>query len=314
MQSYQHFTLTERENLQEMLRDGKSNAEIARELGRHRSSIGREISRNQNKKGYNPWYATCQYLHRRKKSKRTFRLLDKNAYDFVVKGLSQFWSPECIVERWNKGHPGEPLSHSTIYRALKRGHLIGFTRKKHLRRHGKRKNTHHTQVVHPVHTIHERPDIVNARGRLGDMEGDTVSGAIGKGCVVTVVDRQSRMLYAALCKSRDSSLIVDAFRSALGNAKVESLTLDRGSEFAKHETIEKNLRAPVFFADPHSPWQRPSNENINDVIRFFYPKGTDFTLVQEDDFQHVLSLINNRPRKCLGWLSPLEFISSMCCT
>ncbi len=252
--------------------------------------------------------------NRRKKCKRKLRISDQRIYKFVTEGLSKFWSPEIISERWRNEHPDEPLSHVTLYRALKRGQLAGFTRKKHLRRHGKRKNTHKTQVIHPVHTVHQRPEVVNDRGRLGDMEGDTVSGAIGKGCVVTIVDRKSRMLYAALCKNRDSSLIVQGFKSALGNTKVESLTLDRGSEFAKFAEIERNHNTTVYFADPHSPWQRPSNENFNDLLRFFYPKGTDFTAVSDQDFQQVLSLINNRPRKCLGWLSPLEFISSKCCT
>ena len=119
----------------------------------------------------------------------------------------------------------------------------------------------------------------------------------------------SALLYGSLCASRDSALIAKAFDRAFNGTQVETLTLDRGSEFAKFEEIEKNLATTVYFADPHSPWQRPSNENINGLLRFFFPKGTDFTAVQEEDFQHVIALINNRPRKCLGWLSPIEFLS-----
>jgi IS30 family transposase len=298
-----------------MLREGKSLRAIAAELDRNVSSVSREIKRNQNKDGsYHPWGSTCRYLHRRKRCRRKYRLADETLRLFVETSLDKYWSPEIISERWRIEHPNEPLSHVTIYRALKQGQLPRYSRKKHLRRHGKRKNTHHTRVVHPVHTIHERPEIVNVRGRLGDMEGDTVSGAIGKGCIVTAVDRQSRMLYAALSQSRDSSLIVDAFSRAFRGVNVESITLDNGSEFAKFAEIEKNHGTTVYFADPHSPWQRPSNENINNLLRFFYPKGIDFTAVAQEDFQHVISLINNRPRKCLGWLSPLEFFSSKCCT
>jgi IS30 family transposase len=315
MQSYQHFTLSERESLQEKRKEGKSQAEIARELGRSPSSISRELKRNQNKKsGYHPIDATCKYLHRRKKCKRKPRLAEEKASSFVKEGLDTGWSPEIISERWKKEHPDEKLSMGTIYRAIKKGQLPGYTRKKHLRRHGKRKHNHNTQVIYPTHTIHDRPEIVGLRGRFGDLEGDTVSGAIGKGCVVTLVDRKSRMLYAALCKSRDSSVVAEAFERALGQTKTESITLDRGSEFAKFKVIEKALKTTIYFADPHSPWQRPSNENINGLLRFFYPKGTDFTAVSEEDFLNVLSLINNRPRKCLGWLSPIEFFSSRCCT
>jgi IS30 family transposase len=238
------------------------------------------------------------------------RLADEKALSFVKAGLDASWSPEIISERWKMERSDEKLSMGTIYRAIKEKLLPGYTRKTHLRRHGKRKHNHNTQVIYPTHTIHDRPAIVELRGRLGDMEGDTVSGAIGKGCVVTLVDRKSRMLYAALCKSRDSSVVAGALKRALGKTKPKSITLDRGSEFAKFAEFEKDLETTVYFADPHSPWQRPSNENINGLLRFFYPKGTDFTAVSEEDFQNVLSLINNRPRKCLGWLSPLEFFSS----
>jgi IS30 family transposase len=315
MQPYQHFTLEERESLQEMLSEGKSLRAIALALGRNVSSVSREIKRNRNKNGsYHPWRATTLYIVRRKKCRRKPRLADQEVNKFVKEALDQYWSPEIVSQRWRKERPEAPLSHSTIYRALKQGLLPGYTRKTHLRRRGKQKHNHTTQVIYPVHTIHDRPEIVDARGRLGDMEGDTVSGAIGKGCVVTAIDRKSRMLYAAISQSRNSSQVAQAFARAFDGIKVNSLTLDRGSEFAKFVEIEQNLQTTVFFADPHAPWQRPSNENINGLLRFSYPKGTDFTSVQNEDFQHILALINNRPRKCLGWLSPLEFISSKYCT
>ena len=315
MQSYQHFTLEERESLCQMFREGKSLRTIAKELGRNVSSISREVKRNQNKdKSYHPWRATILYIQRRKNCKRKPRLADEVVLAFVKDGLDKYWSPEIISERWKMEHPGEPIGHTTIYRALKRKQLEGYSRKTHLRRRGKQKHNHNTQVIYPAHTIHERPLEVESRQRLGDMEGDTVSGAIGKGCAVTVVDRKSRMLYVSLCKSRDSSLIVNAFGRAFNGVKVESLTLDRGSEFARFAEIERIHNTTVYFADPHSPWQRGSNENINDLLRFFFPKGTDFTAVSEEDLQNAVSLINNRPRKCLGWLSPVEFVYKKCCS
>jgi len=207
-----------------------------------------------------------------------------------------------------------PLSHVTIYRALKRGELLGYRPKTHLRRRGKRKNSHNSRTIHPTHTIHDRPAEVEARLRLGDLEGDTVYGAVGKGCALTLIDRASRMLYAAKCESRDKKLITKAFEKALGATRVKSITLDNGSEFANFAQIEKNHKTTAYFADPHSPWQRGANENVNGLLRFFFPKGTNFHKVTDDEFEHVIALINNRPRKCLGWLSPLEFISSKCCT
>ena len=316
MQPYQHFTLSERESLAEKLREGKSFRKIAQELGRSPSTISREIKRNWSRKKnrYHPWRATICYLHRRKRCVRKPRLDDEAALSFVTEGLQKFWSPEIISQRWAMEHPGVPLSHSTIYRALKSKQIKGFSAKTHLRRRGKRKNKRNTQTIKPVHTIHDRPEIVATRTRLGDLEGDTVYGAIGKGCAVTAVDRTSRMLYAALSASRDSCLIVEAFNEALEGQTVETLTLDNGSEFAKFQEIEQMLDCTIYFCDPHSPWQRPSNENINGLLRFFFPKGTDFNAVDPDFFQRIVSLINNRPRKCLGWRSPVEFLSAKCCT
>jgi IS30 family transposase len=108
--------------------------------------------------------------------------------------------------------------------------------------------------------------------------------------------------------------MLEAFKRALGDTPVNSFTFDNGSEFARHREISAQHNAPVYFADPHSPWQRGTNENMNGLIRFFFPKGTDFSKVTKEELQRVIDLINNRPRKCLGWLSPIEFLSLKCCT
>jgi IS30 family transposase len=315
MQPYQHFTLSERESLAEKIKEGKGVRQIARELGRNPSSVSREIKRNWSKKKnrYHPIRATICYLHRRKRCVRKPRLADEEAYKFVTEGLQKFWSPEIISRRWAMEHPGVPLCHSTIYRALRAKRLKGFSCKTHLRRHGKRKNSHKSQSIHPEHTIHDRPEIAALRQRLGDMEGDTVCGAKNRSYVVTVVDRTSRMLYAAISAGSNSDHIAQAFSAALGGQTVETLTLDRGREFAKFKDIEQILDATIYFCDPHSPWQRPTNENTNGLLRFFFPKGTDWDVVDPQLFLHAVSLINNRPRKCLGWLSPVEFLK-MCCS
>jgi len=310
MLPYKHFTAIERQKIQEMINKGKNFSEIARELGRNRSSVTREYHRNKNKDGsYHWWRATILYMKRRGRSVRKLRVKCVKVRKFVAEGLEKRWSPEIIVARYKKENPGEKLSHSTIYRAIKSKEFPEYTPKTHLRRQGKRKNKHNSQTIKPVHTIHDRPPEVETRERIGDLEGDTVYGGIGKGCVVTLVDRYSRMLYAAKSHSRDSQLIEDAFKNALGDTPVKTITLDNGSEFSRFAEIEKNHHTTVYFADPHSPWQRGSNENINGLLRFFFPKGTDFLNVSDDDFLNVISLINNRPRKCLDWLSPFEFLN-----
>ena len=152
------------------------------------------------------------------------------------------------------------------------------------------------------------------RTRLGDLEGDTVYGGIGKGVLVTFVDRTSRKLYAICRPNRSSNTIKGAFTDVLEGVDVKSITLDNGTEFVKFQEIEKQLNTTIYFADPYSPWQRGTNENMNGILRFFFPKGTDFRCVSDEKLQYVVDLINNRPRKCLGWLSPIEFISYKCCT
>ena len=177
---------------------------------------------------------------------------------------------------------------------------------------------HNSSAVQPIHTIHDRPSIVDDKVRIGDWEGDTVYGAVGKGCLVTMVDRKSKLLAAARCASRKNKDIlkgiIKAFQSLNLQIPIETLTLDNGSEFAGFVDVEKALNTTIYFADPHSPWQRGLNENTNDLIRFFYPKGTNFLEVTDEEVDLVVSLLNNRPRKTLNYLSPLEVISSRCCT
>jgi IS30 family transposase len=315
MKSYHHFTLEERECLSEKIKQGKGVRQIAREMDRSPSTISREIKRNWSKKRdrYHPIRATCLYIHRRKSCVRQPRLADEKALKFVLDGLDQYWSPEIISARWRMLHPDNPLSISTLYRSIKCGLLPNYTPKTHLRRRGKRRKKGKTQTIQPIHKIHDRPKEVELRIRLGDLEGDTLYGGIAKGCIVTLVDRTSRLLYSARSETRERGTIKAAFKKALGEEKPKSITLDNGSEFADFKQIEKNHETTIYFADPHSPWQRGANENINGLLRFFFPKGTNFHNVSDEELERTVALINNRPRKCLGWLSPIEFISAKCC-
>jgi IS30 family transposase len=317
MQPYHHFTLIERESLRNYLNEGKSKREIARLLGKSPSTISRELARNQNNNGsYNAWSATVRYIVRRKKSVRPLRLsVDKELMSWVRKCLDSYWSPEIIVGRWKKNHPRAKLSHSTIYRAIKRKLITGYTVQTHLRRRGKRKvnRSINTNSIQPEHLIRDWDEKIKSRAELGHWEGDTIYGAKGKGFLVTCVDRKSRYLAAALLQNKERNLTRAAVVKALQGKKVGSLSLDNGSEFADFKQIEQELHTIVYFADPHSPWQRGSNENINGLIRFFFPKGSNFNQLSQDDLDNVLALINNRPRKCLDWLSPIEFLCK-CCT
>lgn len=312
MKPYTHFTLEERECLRIKLTEGKSMRQIGREMGRNVSSISRELARNKKKDGsYNAYWGWSQYRYRRKKCVRHRRLeKDTKLSAFVKQGLDKRWSPEIIAARWT----GKSFSASTIYRELKKKLIIGYSERTHLRRRGIRKYCRgDNRTIRPEHTIHERPECVNERMRIGDWEGDTVHGGKNRGGLVSLVDRRSRYLKLVLIKNKESITVEKAVYEAFrGTMPVRTITLDNGSEFAKFRNYEKTLKATVYFADPHSPWQRGSNENINGLIRMFFPKGCDFLNVTEEELSQVLELINNRPRKCLGWLSPVEFLN--CCT
>lgn len=321
--SYTHFTLNERKFLQQLLSEGHSFRKIAEFLGRNVSSISREVKRNRsqypkkkkNEFCYNAWRAQTLYIIRRRSSK-IYRLHPETVeWDYIVDKLKLFWSPEEISERWKLDYPEKrSFGTSTIYRYIKDDRFEGITRKTHLRRRGKlilpRSSNYNT--IHPERIIPEWPEEIRNRERIGDWEGDTVYGGIGKGLVITQVDRKSRFLCAGLLPKRDAGITKETIVRMMKNLPVKSISLDNGSEFSEFQAVEKELNTTVYFAEPHKPWQRGTNENTNDILRFFFPKGFDFHSVTQEDVDFVVDLINNRPRKCLGWRTPKEVFFENC--
>lgn len=319
MKSYTHLTLSERKCLQKLLSKGLSMRKIAAILERSPSTISREVKRNKplyrphkkpdNKYWYNYWRAQNLYTRRRRAKVRQALKPETKQWDFICNGLKKFWSPEAICGRWQIMFPDEdPISPSTIYRYIKAKKLPDISARKNLRRRGKRLYSRKTNcnTIHPDRIIPDWEDSIKNRERIGDWEGDTVYGAVGRGLIVTLVDRKSRFLCAGLLSSRDSDETRSVIDKLLSDKPVRSLSLDNGSEFAKFRELEKSLNAPIYFAEPHKPWQRGSNENTNDILRFFFPKGFDFHSLDNDFLQQVVLSINLRPRKCLGWKSPFE--------
>lgn len=312
--SYKHFTLSERKYLQELLDSGYSIRKASSALGRSPSSVSRELRRNKSGNAYAHFKAHLMAKSRKVLSHPYKRLAaDTELGAFVRQKLSLFWPPETIAAVWKLQHSADPVGFSTIYRWLEKDLLPGYSRKQHLRRRGKRIQTRNANynTIHPDRLIVDWPESIVQRSRIGDWEGDTVCGGKGKGGIVTLVDRKSRFL----CSSKAQSLNQDETRKALLKAingkPVLSVSLDNGAEFARFREMEKKLKAPFYFANPHSPWQRGSNENTNGLLRFFFPKGCDFHAVSDRQLQFVVSLLNSRPRKCLGWKTPQEvFFSS----
>lgn len=316
--SYTHFTLSERKYLQQLLSEEKSFREIAAILERSPSTISREVNRNKskykpnrktdNKYQYNYWRAENLYIIRRRAQQRRALKPETKEWDYIVEKLSLFWSPEQIVNRYELEYGEKTVSFSTIYRYIYRGELPNIDKKVHLRRRGKRQLPRSScyNTIQPDRTVLEWSDEIKSRARIGDWEGDTVHGAVGKGLVVTLVDRRTKYLLIGKLNSKNAKLTEEVMVSLLKEKPVKSISLDNGSEFANFREIERRLGAPVYFAEPHKPWQRGTNENTNDILRFFFPKGTDFHQVTDEELAEVAYLINTRPRKSLGWLSPLE--------
>ena len=319
MKSYTHFTTEERKSLQYFLKEGLSFRKIAEILDRSPSTISREVKRNKsqykphkkpdNKYWYNYWRAQNLYIRRRREQNRFVLQPDTLEWDFIIEHLNQYWSPEQICGRWTLQYPErKKLCFSTIYRAIKNSRLPNISAKKNLRRKGKHicSSNSNFNTIHPDRIIPEWPAEIKNRCRIGDWEGDTVYGGVGKGLLVTLVDRKTRYLCAGKILSRSSEETLESMVSLLENKPVFSISLDNGSEFSEFKRIEERLGTQVFFAEPHKPWQRGTNENTNDILRFFFPKGYDFRSLDDEVLQAVVLSINLRPRKCLGWRSPFE--------
>ena len=319
--SYTHFTLEERKYLQQLLSEGYSFRKIAAILERCPSSISREVKRNRskhpkngkvfNRYAYNHWRANTLYICRRREQHRQALKAGTLEWDYIVAGLQRYWSPETICGRWHRDHPEKKaLCVSTIYRYIRLGRFPKITAKQHLRRRGKRIQTRNANYnsIQPDRIIPEWPEEIRDRIRIGDWEGDTVYGGVGKGLLVTLVDRKSRHLKMGLLASRTAEGTRLVIEKLLKDMPVKSISLDNGSEFSEFRKLEEQLSTLVYFAEPHKPWQRGTNENTNDIVRFFFPKGFDFRTVTDEDIQIVEDLINNRPRKCLGWKTPAEIL------
>ena len=185
-----------------------------------------------------------------------------------------------------------------------------ITEKKNLRRRGKRSITRNANynTIKPDRIIPQWTAEIAERSRIGDWEGDTVYGGVGKGLLVSLVDRKSRFLRIGLLKKREATETRMVMVTLLSGLPVKSISLDNGSEFSDFRQLENNLKAEVYFAEPHKPRQRGPNENTNDIIRFFFKKGFYFRTVTDYDIQIIENLINNSPRKCLGWRTPREVL------
>ncbi len=303
-----HFTPEEREVLSQMLYAGRPKTEIAQRLGRNRSSIYREIQRNGEASRYCAMEAECKACQRRRHRPRTCKLDRPAVSEYVRLRLVQNWSPDAIAGRakLDLSQLGQRISHQTIYTWIHRD-PTGYWRQ-FLRR-GKRPAPDGRGKLPRTAAIAGRPAIVDRRERLGDWEGDTIVGAKRRGGMLSLVDRKSGYLLLAKVSDLRASTVRRASHRKLGRQPAEvrhTLTLDNGKEFAEHERLAKRLGLSVYFADPYCPWQRGTNENTNGLVRQYFPKGTFFADSSHHQVACVERLLNERPRKRLGYRTPSE--------
>lgn len=309
---HQHFRFEERVRLEELLGQQWSQSEIAKELKRSESTISRELSRHRVKGVYLAKFAQAE-AERRRCQRPIVRKMDRpQIRDAVQDGLIQRWSPDEIAGRLQERFPKQPERHisaSSIYLWAK---AQGPQRKhweQSLRRRGRRPYHPRPPTKHGGQPIKGRPAIIERRGRLGDFEGDLVLGLPGSGGLLTLVDRRSRFLCLELVRNKTSRHVHQRLKQALAklpDGQRRSLTFDNGSEFTRCYLVEKSHGTRLYFADPGCPHQRGTNENTNGLIRQFFPKGIDFRTVTPQEMRRVENLMNDRPRRCLGYRTPRE--------
>lgn len=308
----------ERELIQKWLEVGVSQSECARRLGRSRSTVSREIRRNSSHGYYVAVSAQVKANNRRRRAwEAKHPLKNKKVYSYVIEHLRRGWSPEQIAGRLRLiySDPSWHISHEAIYQFIyhknqKHRRWWEYLRRKQKRRRHKRRKTARSRIPDRV-SIHERP--IGADNREpGHWEGDSIVGLGHRNGLHTTYERSSGNVgieYMPDLTAKSSELAQIKTYEPLPEEITKTVTLDNGSEHYNHKRVEQAIGIKAYFADPYSPWQRGGNENINLWIRYYFPKGTDFSKVSYEEIKAVEWELNNRPRKRLGFLTPLEVFS-----
>jgi len=307
-----HFTVAERVILYGLLKTKTPKTNIAKIMRRDRSTIYREIKRNSGQRGYRPKQAQRKAEQRRLKSRQPCKMAYKRVYAYVTKKLTKRWSPDQIAERLRRDFPHDTdrwISRQTIYNWIR-------PRKRQwrhvLRLCGRRRRRDRRGQLKECVRIDGRPKIIDSRRRVGDWEGDTVVGKRHRSGVVTIVERKSGYVKIGKLNGLHSAPVIQSAArrfSRLPKNLRRSLTLDNGREFSQHKRLTALTGIKVYFAKPYAAWQRGTNENTNGLFRQFFPKGTDFTRISRREVARVEKLLNERPRRRLGYRTPSEVLA-----
>jgi IS30 family transposase len=314
-----HFTLEHREVLAQRTCRGEHPDEIAAALGCHRSTVYREWRRNGQDGDYFPARAQTATEARRRVGKSPWKMNHPPLAAYVQEKLSLYWSPQQISGRLKVDFPDEPamrISHQAIYEWIAVRKAAGGCWHTYLRQGRRRRRKRYGtcenrgRIVGRV-GIESRPAEVAAKSRLGDWESDTIAGSGSPACLASHVERLSQ--YTVLAKLPDGKAAslndgtVRAF-ARHGNLPLLTTTADNGKEFAAHAELTAKLGLDVYFATPYHAWERGLNENTNGLVRQFFPKGLDLAAVTDGQVRRVERLLNTRPRKTLGYRTPVEML------
>ena len=316
------MTQSEREYIANLLSEGYSLGDIAKALDRNKSTISRELARNSapERQRYTPCRAHARACERKASANTHERLKNDFVRRYVKAGLEKGWSPEQISGRVRIDHPGNFINHEAIYQYIyhpqnpQRLEMINLLRRAHKKRRNKGigRKVRKTKIPNRI-PIDARPKSIENRNRYGHWEGDSMVSRKSKAALNTLVERKSRLVLISKLPRKGAAETNKAIITRLKKLPAEgrqTLTLDNGTENAKHEQLSARLGIKCFFAHPYSSWERGTNENINGLIRWYLPKGTDFSKIAPEQIAQIEYLLNSRPRKCLGYKTPLEVAAS----
>lgn len=314
---YHHLTYDQRCQIQTLKERGDSIKKIAKILKVHRSSVYREIFRNSQDSNYKYQQANKKASDRRKAASSKKTKMTTELIRIIEKKLKFQWSPEQISGRLKRLYGSKAVSHEVIYSYVWENKQRGGELYKNLRHNGKKYNKRGSKkagrgfIPNRV-DIDKRPSIVEEKSRIGDWEIDTIIGKNHKGAIVSMVDRHSKLTMLAKVSRKTANDVEKALTSRLSPVQdyVYTITSDNGKEFANHIAISKELKAEFYFAHPYHSWERGLNEHTNGLVRQYIPKSTYFDVIPKDKIQEIEDLLNNRPRKVLQFLTPIEVFKS----
>ena len=309
----------EREDIMIGLSKHESMSSIARRLGRAPSTVTREVAANGGVEHYGAWRGHCRARDAVRRPK-TPKLAHPALVAQVSAWLEELWSPQEIAARLRLDFPNDPMmhvSHETIYQSLfvqgrgeLRRELARCLRSGRVARRHQGRGQTGTGKIREMVMLSERPAEAEDRAVPGHWEGDLIIGANHMSAVGTLVERTTRLvLLLHLSRDHGAKSVEEAMRKAIATLPSElarSVTWDQGKEMSNHKSFTVATGIPVYFCDPHSPWQRGSNENTNGLLRQYMPKGTDLSTYTADDLLRIQHSLNGRPRKTLGYMTPLE--------